>query len=414
MSEMEVPKGWNIDSLKTMCDFYVPMRDKPTEFDGDIPWLRIDEINEKFTDGSNAKYRVSKKIIQDMKLRVYPIGTVLCSCSASIGTCSITTDKLTTNQTFIGIFPKNTIYNEFLYYYLKANIQTLTGLGKGTTILYISRKKFENLLIVYPDLQIQKKIVQKLDHILKELKEKKKQIFSLIEQNKERIKFFEKNWVTFLIDDEIKNHPQSNEWKLTKLGDIGEYKYGYNGKATSDNSGKPYLRITDINFDGSLKPNRVFVKISDDDFERHGLKNNDIVIARTGATVGKSFLFNEGDNFVFASYLIRYRCDTKKIFPNFLYYVLQSHSFWKYIGISQSASAQPNVNATKMGKFVFNLPPIDIQKKIVRKIKNAEEKFQSQKTQFKNINENYESRIKYINHIQSSILDSAFTGKLVN
>jgi len=136
-------------------------------------------------------------------------------------------------------------------------------------------------------------------------------------------------------------------WELTKLGDIGEYKYGYNGKATSDKSGKPYLRITDINFDGSLKPERVFVNISDDDFERYGLKNNDIVIARTGATVGKSFLFNGGKDFVFASYLIRFRFDKEKIFPNFLYYVLQSPSFWKYIGISQSGGAQPNVNATK-------------------------------------------------------------------
>jgi type I restriction enzyme, S subunit len=157
-------------------------------------------------------------------------------------------------------------------------------------------------------------------------------------------------------------------WKLTKLGDIGEYKYGYTAKSTSDNSGKPYLRITDINFDGSLKPGRVFVQISDDDFKRYGLKNNDIVIARTGATVGKSFLFNGGDDFIFASYLIRYRFDTKKIIPMFLYYVLQSPSFWKHIGISKVVGAQPNVNATKMSKFEFGLPNIKTQKKIVKKL----------------------------------------------
>ena len=48
MSQIQVPKGWSIEPLKNMCDFFVPMRDKPKEFDGTIPWLRIDEINGKF------------------------------------------------------------------------------------------------------------------------------------------------------------------------------------------------------------------------------------------------------------------------------------------------------------------------------------------------------------------------------
>jgi len=146
-------------------------------------------------------------------------------------------------------------------------------------------------------------------------------------------------------------------WELVKLGDLGEYKYGYNGKASSDKTAKPYLRITDINPDGSLKPDRVFVQISDRDFQKYQLQNNDIVIARTGATVGKSFLFNRDDDFVFASYLIRYRFDVKKILPKFLQYVLRSPSFWNFIGLSQNISAQPNVNATKMSKFEFYLPP---------------------------------------------------------
>ena len=203
-------------------------------------------------------------------------------------------------------------------------------------------------------------------------------------------------------------------WELKKLGELGEYKYGYNGKTSSDNSGKPYLRITDINFDGSLKSTRVYVQISNDDFQRYSLQTNDIVIARTGATVGKSFLFTENEIFVFASYLIRYRFDQEKIWPKFVSYLLKSSSFWSFIGLKQTVGAQPNVNATKMSQFEFRLPPIPIQKEIIQNIKNAEEKFQSHKKQFENIKNNYESKIKYINHIQSSILDSAFLGKLIN
>lgn len=155
-------KEWTEQLLKDVCDFYVPMRDKPQEFSGDIPWLRINEITEKYVDGRNAQFKVSQTTINEMKLRVYPIGTVLFSCSASIGTCAITKSKVVTNQTFIGIYPKTKIFNEFLYYYLLSKVPEITALGKGTTILYVSRKKFENLKIPLPSLSIQKEIVQNI------------------------------------------------------------------------------------------------------------------------------------------------------------------------------------------------------------------------------------------------------------
>jgi type I restriction enzyme S subunit len=183
------------------------------------------------------------------------------------------------------------------------------------------------------------------------------------------------------------------DWKLVKLGDIGEYKYGYNGKASSDKNQKPYLRITDINEDGSLKPNRVYVHISNNDFQRYNLKNNDVVIARTGATVGKSFLFKGNDDFVFASYLIRFRFDIQKIIPKFLLYVLKSPKYWNFIGINQSVSAQPNVNATKMSNFEFLLPSLETQKKIVQKLDHIFAQLEEKK---KIILELQTSKIKHI------------------
>jgi type I restriction enzyme, S subunit len=135
---------------------------------------------------------------------------------------------------------------------------------------------------------------------------------------------------------------------IKKIGRSRGIQVCYNGKASSDETGKPYLRITDINFDGSLKSERVYVQISNDDFQKYSLQTNDIVIARTGATVGKSFLFTENEVFAFASYLIRYRFDQSKILPKFVSYLLRSSSFWNFIGLKQTVGAQPNVNATKM------------------------------------------------------------------
>ncbi len=419
MSEMEVPEGWKLEKIGELAQVIRGSSPRPKGdyryFDGPIPWIKISDIT-----ASPGKYiyHTREGLTKEgvLKSRFLKSGTLILTTSMLIAMPKILKMDGCIHDGFLAILNlNNKVDLNYLYYYFlayRSKIEKDNSLG--TAIKNINTEVVKNLQLPFPSILLQKQIVKKIENVLAKLEVKKKEIFSLIEQNKERVKFFEKNWVTFLIDNEIKNHPQSNEWEFTKLGDVGEYKYGYNGKATSDNSGTPYLRITDINFDGSLKPKRMFVDISDNDFKLYGLKNNDIVIARTGATVGKSFLFNEDRDFVFASYLIRYRFDTKKIFPNFLYYVLQSHSFWKYIGISQNVGAQPNVNATKMSNFIFNLPPIDIQKQIVKNIKNAEEKFKSQKTQFENIKENYESRIKYINHIQSSILDIAFSGKLIN
>ena len=81
---------------------------------------------------------------------------------------------------------------------------------------------------------------------------------------------------------------------------------------------------------------------------------------------------------------------------------------------SESHGGTMNIlNIGILKKLLIPLPPLSIQKQIVQNIKNAEEKFKSQKTQFENIKENYENSITYVNHIQSSILDAAFSGKLV-
>ena len=86
-----------------VSQFLVPMRDKPKVFDGDIPWCRIEDIEGNFIHGSKSGKMVSKEIIEDMNLVVFPKNTVIVSCSARMGICAITTTPLVTNQTFIGL-----------------------------------------------------------------------------------------------------------------------------------------------------------------------------------------------------------------------------------------------------------------------------------------------------------------------
>ncbi len=168
----DIPRSWTVCKLSDVCvDFIVPQRDKPKIFDGDIPWCRIEDIEGKYLNGSLSGRLVSKKTIRQMNMRICPIGTVICSCSASIGTQAIVTRPCCTNQTFIGLVPDDRfIYNEFLYYFLASQTEQFLDIGTGTTIKYISREKFEEYRIPLPPLAEQKRIVEQIEYYLMLLK----------------------------------------------------------------------------------------------------------------------------------------------------------------------------------------------------------------------------------------------------
>ena len=170
----DIPKKWKWLPLKVVCkDFLVPMRDKPTFSNNqmDTPWCRIEDIVEgKYLRGSKSARFLSEKTIQDMNLKVNPVGTVISACSASIGGAAVVETQCCTNQTFIGLVcDEQHLFNWYLYFVLKSAKQRLVDIGTGTTIKYISRKKYEEFLIPVPSLSEQRRIVAKLEESFAEI-----------------------------------------------------------------------------------------------------------------------------------------------------------------------------------------------------------------------------------------------------
>ena len=171
----EIPESWEWVRLGEICiDFIVPQRDKPTSFGGNIPWCRIEDIEGKYLNGSKSNQLVTESLAKQMNMHLCPIGTVICACSASIGNQAITTVQCYTNQTFIGLVCSCGLFNEYLYYFMSSQKDNLKKIGKGTTISYISRKKFEDYLFPLPPLAEQHRIVDKLDKIFEKIESMKK------------------------------------------------------------------------------------------------------------------------------------------------------------------------------------------------------------------------------------------------
>src|SRR4051794_7546420 len=126
-----VRKGWKVVHLGSVAEMMVPMRDKPPEFKGEIPWVRIEDFDGKYIEDSKTNQHVDDETVRAMGLKVYPVGTVLCSCSCSMGATAIVRKRLVSNQTFIGIVPGPKIVSDFLYYALQAHASVLQSMATG-------------------------------------------------------------------------------------------------------------------------------------------------------------------------------------------------------------------------------------------------------------------------------------------
>ena len=163
----EIPGNWKWCKIgQVINEVIVPQRDKPS-FSGDIPWCRIEDKDGIFLNGTKSGQYVSKETVEQMNLRVFPIGTVLSACSgASIGTILITTVECCTNQTFNGLVCNEYFYNWYLFWYLKSAISSLRKMGTGSAMAYISQDRIRNMPIPLPPLAEQKRIAETLEKVL--------------------------------------------------------------------------------------------------------------------------------------------------------------------------------------------------------------------------------------------------------
>jgi type I restriction enzyme S subunit len=152
---------------------------------------------------------------------------------------------------------------------------------------------------------------------------------------------------------------------LTTLSEVCEsVRYGYTASASDLEVGPRFLRITDIVPD-SIDWNSVpFCEIQDSDKERFAVAVGDIVVARTGATVGYAKLIREPMNAVFASYLVRFRVNTNQADPGFVGRLVESSIYKNFVKSRVGGAAQPNANAQVLGSFRFHLPSKPVQKRI--------------------------------------------------
>lgn len=249
----------------------------------------------------------------------------------------------------------------------------------GVTRVGIPKDVISHYKIPLKSLTQQNKIVAYLDQEIAKIDaliEKKSRLVELLEEKK---KATISQAVTKGLNPNLKLKPSGIDW----LGDIPEHwevvklkyltdglKYGANEAAEEDNPDFPrYIRITDIDENGNLKP-ETFKSIPLEIANDYILEDGDILFARSGATVGKTFRYtsNYGKS-AYAGYLIRMRPNLK-IDSKYMYYFTLSNSYWSQIYIDSIQATIQNFSGDKYANMLVTIPSIDEQLKIAEFLDN--------------------------------------------
>ena len=462
----KIPNNWvwtRLGEVNEVITGNTPSKNEESFWENkDISFIKPDDLSQGRQLVYSREY-IDKRAVK--KVRMLPKNTTLICCIGSIGKVAYSEIESCSNQQINSLVAKeNCVYPLYNYYLVNSiffQSQMLEN-SSATTISILNKSSTEKLLFPLPPLNEQKRIVEKLDFLFDKTKKAKeiieeikvdienrkisildrafkgvltskwrnenktsdvKELLKLI--NDEKIKKWEEDCLRaekngnkkpkkpiireiedMIVPVEEQLYKLPDSWVWVRLGDIiDNIKYGYNASG-QENGEVKLLRITDIQNDDVNWRTVPYCKISEEEFEAYQLKVRDILIARTGGTIGKTFLIREIPKdlkSVYASYLIKFY-PNKNISEIYLKNYFNTDLYWKLLKMKSRGTGQPNVNSPSLQALLVPLPPLEEQQEIVRILDEVLE------------NENKVKELleleEKIDILEKSILNKAFKGEL--
>ncbi len=413
----EIPDNWvwvRLGSILTVArgGSPRPIKDYLTSDDNGINWIKIGDTDkgEKYINSTAEKIKPEGL----KKSRYVQKGDFLLSNSMSYGRPYILNIDGCIHDGWLVLRQyKQTIYNDYLYYLLSSRFvyEQFSKVVAGAVVNNLNSEKVAITVVPIPPVNEQKRIVARLEEILplvdayekayNELQELNKKFpvnlknsllqmaieGKLVEQRPEdgnaadllkqikaekaklikEKKIKKEKPLPEIRDDEIPFEIPDN-WCWVRWGDIAHrIQYGYNAPAKDDGIYR-MVRISDIQNGNIIWGTVPYCDISPEEANEYYIQKNDILFARTGGTVGKSFLVKAVPyEAVYAGYLIRTQY-SEKLIPEYLKFFMESYLYWEQLRQGTIATAQPNCNGKTLGRMVMPLPPVNVQKRIVAKL----------------------------------------------
>jgi len=224
-------------------------------------------------------------------------------------------------------------------------------------LLNISFEDYMSVTLFVPSSKEQKHIADFINRLDERIKAQEKLVASL--------KKYKRGVMSVLLSSKDNPYYSSETWEEVSLCDVASgFEYGMNAAATIYDGSHKYIRITDIDDSSHLYIQDELVSPEGQVEEKYRVRENDILFARTGASVGKSYCYQQSDgNLYYAGFLIRINVnsgvDCGYVFQNTL-----TEAYKRWVVLESARSGQPGINAEQYKQYRFLLPPIETQKKI--------------------------------------------------
>ena len=354
----KLPEGWEVVRIKTICSEITKLTDKD---DGNLlsvsQYTGVTEKKENIRKIGmhEAESLIGYKIVKKNDL----VMNIMLAWNGSMGISKY--NGIVSPAYSVFDFRENV--NPWYFHYLFRTPEMTNYFKAYSTGVVESRLRlypniFVSLYTPLPPLPVQTEIVRYLDG-------KVSQINKLIESKRQEISLLQE-YKRGIIDEELKG-----DWKKIPLKRILEesLQYGANDSGVPFQTDLPrYIRITDIALDGTLKTDDS-KSLTKDVATPYMLQEGDILLARSGATAGKSFLYKEKyGSCAFAGYLIKANVRKDVLFPRYFIYFTNSSYYMDWKNSIFIQATIPNISAEKYNYLPIKLPPISEQRNIVERL----------------------------------------------
>lgn len=358
-----IPEDWSLSELQGLCRetiTYGIVQCGP-HIENGVPYIRVSDMDGYELDVTGM-LRTSPTIARKFSRSTVQEGDIVFALRGKLGDVrpvgpSVAGANLT--QGTARLSPNKNLASKYLLWAMRSprSLQQAELQAKGTTFREITLADLRRIKIPLPPTKAEQEaiaealsdadaLIESLEQLLAKKRHLKQGAMQQLLTGKKRLPGF------------------SGEWEVKRLGECltSRPDYGINAAAVSYSDRLPtYIRITDISDDGRFAPDSL-VSVAHTDAAHYYLSDGDLVLARTGASVGKSYLYNPLDGqLVFAGFLIRVRPDPAKLVPAFLSNFVQTGRYWSWVKLMSMRSGQPGINGNEFAQLPITCPSVTEQ-----------------------------------------------------
>ena len=316
--------------------------------DGVMPRSEIEGKDNSSEDKSNYKVVLTGDMVYN-SMRMWQGASGISPCNGIVSPAyTVLMPKIPiSNGYFAAFFKSPNLINEF-----RKNSQGMTS-----DTWNLKYPQIETIKVCIPALSEQDRVADMLGTLERRIAKQAHLVDSL--------KKYKRGLISEILNQKIRITHEDEKWEEVSLSAVADgFEYGMNAAATIFDGVHKYIRITDIDDDSHTYIDSAPVSPAGVLEEKYRVRENDILFARTGASVGKSYLYQASDgDMYFAGFLIRIHVidgvDSGYVFLNTL-----TEEYNRWVALESTRSGQPGINAEQYRRYRFKLPPLETQKQI--------------------------------------------------